>query len=292
MTGPPGGWKTTAASPVATSNRLISLAPVKFDRVERFQLGAIMLGFASLPLLIHFVGPVAWSQHTGPIMAVGLVVAGGLAMLVLRRAARREAKSTSGILLAAGFAPLPVSPADVSAWIPPGPEGRPAWIDDFDVPGLPAGTRNVWHRRHPAGTLSVYQITVRNGTGERSLEGYTIASLETPAHIWPTFWLRPKSVLNRLSDLGQQHRLELDLPAPFRDEWLVYGHEAAAVGALLNPAMQDAVGASGDWIVAARRERLFVFIPGAALLTESCTPWVAESVRRLERILRGRDGAA
>ena len=222
-------------------------------------------------------------------MIGGLFGAGGLALLVLRRAARREAKSTSGILTAAGFSPQPVSPADVSAWIPPAFEGGPAWIDDFDVPGLPAGTRNVWQRSHPAGTLRVYQLTVRNGTGERSLEGYTVACLDTPAHSWPTFWLRPKSVLNRLSDLGRQHRLELNLPVPFRDEWLVYGHEPAVVSLLLNPAMQHAVGALGAWFVAAQGERLFVFIPGAALLTDTCIPWVAEANRRLEQILRGRN---
>ncbi len=258
---------------------------MKLNRTEGLLLGIIVLSWASLPLILHFSGSGAAGEHTGTVMAVGLLVGAALALAVVMRAARRLASVGNAMLGSLGFVPQPVGSAELGEWVPPEFRGLPAKIDDFAIPGHGPDVRNIWRRSTATGIRWVYPLRIQVNPGGRGAWALTVMCVEIPDRSWPTFWLRPKGIF--------PPRLTSDAPDPicwgrgsaFERHWEAVGQHPEQIIALLRDEVRRALGTPKALRFAIHGNRLFLYTPDAMLLPDTCADWIAEMEGRADRII-------
>lgn len=263
---------------------------MKLNATETSLLGAIILGWASLPLALHFSGSPTWADRTGPVMVGGLCVAGAAAFAVLWRAARRLADTSDRMMEQAGFETLVVRDAESEVWLPPQFTGRLGRIDDFAVAGEPVTARPLRRRPNPAGFTYVYQITLPprgNSDAGRRREGYTVTCLETPSRRWPEFTVLRRTWARRIECFGRKDTVDLGTNTSFSRHWIIRSRTPDAVRALFTPEFQATIQMPPDFRVAGLGTRLFIYAPGARLLPETVGDWTSQSEALALRIAQG-----
>ena len=152
---------------------------MKLNRTEGALLTAVVLGWATIPLVLHFGLP-QYAPLTGPIMLAGMLVAGVLLLGLLFRVARRLDRECQELLAVDGFEVIPLTPDRMPDWIPM--EHRTQSALRFSGFRNRQGHRTGYQRDGAGYRLSLYSYTFY-----RNRYVFTVARFEMAEGSWPAF---------------------------------------------------------------------------------------------------------
>lgn len=157
---------------------------MKLTRGEFCAVAALILGWACLPLGIHFLAP-EFSDRTGEIMLVGGAVTAAMALVLFFRRARRLTDECNRRLEAQGFAVVAVAEAEVAALIPFEHRHQLPKLDSF-ASGAEPGKKEAYRREHHGMSqlLFAYDYRIRSEPGRA---GFVACRFESPGWNWPAF---------------------------------------------------------------------------------------------------------
>ncbi|MBN9692360.1 MAG: hypothetical protein J0M24_19095 [Verrucomicrobia bacterium] len=240
---------------------------MQLNRRELTVLSAIVLGWACLPLGIHFLAP-QYSDQTGPVMLGGGVVAALAAFQFLWVHSQRLVGETTRRLAAFGFVEvsLPFQP-DLS-WFPAEHRAKNPRIDGFAVAGNDS-LRSVYQRNQKDVRTTLFGYRYSTG-GPRSLAGFQAVRFECPNWNWPSFSAARADASSQGFPVEGWTRVQFPEDPRFSRDWWIQAPHVEPVRILFSAPVRDALENHADFRVSAEGQLVTVYcahlrlVPGEA----------------------------
>lgn len=201
------------------------------DRRESGLLTIVVLSWAMIPLVLHFLAPTL-AEHTGLAMTGGLVAGGFAIVALLRRAAQRLDRECQESLSLLGFEVVGLDPRLLESWIPM--EHRTPGRVDFD--GFTSAGVPPWkegYRRDRDGAQAHLFAYCR-----WPHQQYTALRLENVQGSWPDFSCAIDSSGEFTGPISGWERIRFDLDPGFSKTCRLEAPETEPVLRLFGPALR------------------------------------------------------
>lgn len=260
---------------------------MQLNRRELAVLSAIVLGWACLPLGIHFLAP-QYSDQTGPVMLGGGLLAGLAAVRFLWVHSQRLVGETTRRLATLGFfeVSLPVQPD--RSWFPAEHRSKNPRIDGSAVAGNDT-LRPAYQREEKDVRTTLFGYRYSTG-GTRSQAGFQVVRFECPLWNWPRFSAARADAWSQGSAVEGWHRLQFPEDPSFSREWWVQAPLVDPVRSLVSDPVREVLRNHAELRVSADGPTLTIYcahlrwVPGEA---EQLLHQAEELVASLVSMTRG-----
>lgn len=204
---------------------------MKLNRRETAGFAVIVLSWAAIPLILHYLFP-ALADRTGLAMVAGLLVAGGAAFALLMRVARRLNRECQARLADLGFKVVGLPPAIPDSWIPA--EHRQTGLIRFDGFAAADDPRSKEGFRRERDGVEAHLFGYRTW----ARHGFVALRLENPRWAWPEFSCVVESPRYRTGPIDGWERIRFGSDPEFSKACRVQAPVPGPVEALLGPELR------------------------------------------------------